>query len=186
MSEYKDPSLEMFRAQTFNDAHKYGQQIASKQQPATYTKKSSEISSIPAKPSRLSTALMPLALLGTSMAGLATHSWWVFFVSSIISWAALHQTEKFFETPIGKKVATALGYLLAISAALGSIYLSYNEWGWQGIKWSVIVLASLAAIAGLNHFFTKTEAGGKTAIFIAYLMAGAAFIFIAYVIIINS
>ena len=186
MSEHKDPSLEMFRAQTFNDAHKYGEQIVSRQQPATYTKKSSEISSIPAKPSSLTSAFMPLLLVGTGMAGLATHSWSVFIVTSIISWAALYQTEIFFETKIGKKVATALGYLLAISAALGLIYLSYNEWGWQGIKWSVIVLASLAAIAGLNHFFTKTQAGGKTAIFIGYIIAGAAFIFIAYEIIINS
>jgi hypothetical protein len=76
--------------------------------------------------------------------------------------------------------------LFGILAALGLVYLSYNEWGWQGIKWSAIIFSSLAPIIGLIHFFTKTKIGGKTATVIAYLITCAAFIYIAYEIIINS
>jgi hypothetical protein len=104
MSDHIDSTLKMMQEQTIREAHLYAKQFESKQQPATYTTDKYEIASAPTKPTSLTKAFMPLLLLGTGMAGLATHSWWVIIVTSIIGWAAIYQTEKFFKTQTGKKL----------------------------------------------------------------------------------
>lgn len=117
---------------------------------------------------------MTVALFLASMGGFATHHWWGFwwgFAATFVAFALVtFASQKFFVTSTGQKVAGIFRYILFVVTIVGILVFSFMQWSWDGLKWSAIVITSLAVISGLSYFFTETETGDKVGKFIIYFV----------------